>query len=352
LSGFLIIRKLQFGDLAWSFFATSLVVSALFSLVRGGDAMTSVTQVLLHSSTLFLGSFMLTEPLTMPSTKRYQVVFGGVVGFLAVPQFSFFGLSFAPEFALCAGNIFAYVVSPKEKLFLTLQEQIRTSVDSFDFIFRPQRKLSYLPGQYMEWTVPHAHSDARGNRRYFTLASSPTEETIHLGVKLSPNGSSYKKALQTLDQQTIVVGAQLAGEFTLPKNPNQKVAFLAGGIGITPFRSMIKYVIDTGEKRNIVLLYSNKTVDEIAYADVFSIAQQQGMRVYYTLTDREHIPASWQGYVGRVDAAMLKQAIPDYQDRHFYLSGPHAMVQGYEQVLHQLGVKKSMIKKDYFPGLV
>jgi ferredoxin-NADP reductase len=352
LGGFFIIRKLQFVDLAWSFLGTSLVVSVLFGLIRGGDPVTSVIQVILHSSTLFLGSYMLTEPLTMPATKRYQMVFGGIVGLLAVPQFALFGFSFTPELALCVGNLFAYIVSSKDKLFLTLQEKVHISSDSFDFIFHPQKKLSYLPGQYMEWTVPHAQSDSRGIRRFFTLASSPTEETIRLGVKFSQGGSSYKKALQSLNQQTIVVGSQLAGEFTLPKNLNQKVAFLAGGIGITPFRSMIKYVLDKGEKRDIVLLYSNKTMEEIAYTDIFSAAQSKGIRVFYTLTGREHIPANWQGYVGRVDAAMLKQAIPDYQDRHFYLSGPHAMVQGYEQVLHQLGVKKSMIKKDYFPGLV
>ena len=352
ISGILIFRKLHFAHLAWSFFAVSLVISILLSMINGSDPLRMLSLVILQSSLLFMGSIMLTEPLTMPPTKRLQVIYAGLVGLLAVPQLNLFGFYFTPELALCVGNVFSYIVSPKGRLALTLTEKITVAKGAVEFVFTPHRKLSYLPGQYMEWTVPHRSPDSRGNRRYFTLASSPTEDTIRLGVKISHNGSSYKKALTVLDKQTSIIGAQLAGEFILPKNPKEKLVFLAGGIGITPFRSMIKYLLDTNESRDIVLCYANKSPDEIAYQDIFTKAQKKfSLKTVYTLTNSHAVPSGWQGAVGRIDAEMIRDEIPDFADRVFYLSGPQQMVQNYEKVLQHLGIRSSRIKKDFFPGL-
>ena len=97
----------------------------------------------------------------------------------------------------------------------------------------------------------------------------------------------------------------------MPKDKNQKLVFIAGGIGITPFRSMIKYLIDKNEQRPIVMLYANKHADEIAYADVFIQAQRQlGIKTIYTLTGEP--PANWQGSVGRIDTKMIQQGVPDF----------------------------------------
>ena len=101
------------------------------------------------------------------------------------------------------------------------------------------------------------------------------------------------------------------------------------------------------------MFYVNKRVDELAYIDVFNQAQQQlGIKMVYTLTERSAVPANWQGKVGRIDAAMIQQEVPDFRERTFYLSGPHAMVVAYEQVLRGMGIPAQQIKKDFFPGLV
>jgi len=352
LSGLLIIRKLRFYDLAWGFFMVTIVAALVIGALKGSSLQSSLTRVVMDSYMLFLGSIMVTEPLTMPPIKKLQMLYGGLVGFLAIPQVSILGFTFSPEMALCVGNIFAFLVSPKYKLVLMLTDRIQVAKGAMDFVFRPSQKISYMPGQYMEWTLSHPHFDSRGNRRYFTLASSPTEETIRLGVKFSENGSSYKRALTTLDNYTPIVAAQLSGEFTLPKNPKQKLAFFAGGIGITPFRSMIKYLLDINESRDIVLCYANKTEDEIAYRDIFDDAQKRfGTKVIYTLTDKQSIPANWSGAVGRIDEEMIKREIPDYKERLFYLSGPQTMVNSYEKVLKHMKVPHKNIKKDFFPGL-
>ena len=351
-SGFLIIRKLRFYHLALGFFVTAFIVCVVLSMIHGDSLTTALYKVIFDSHMLFLGSIMITEPLTMPPTNRLQMIYGGLVGFLAVPQISILGFTFSPELSLCIGNIFAYIFSPKWKLVLTLTDKVQLAKDAMEFAFKPAHKFSYLPGQYMEWTLPHTHFDARGNRRYFTLASSPTEKKLLLGVKFSHGGSSFKKALFALDTTTPLVAGQLSGEFTLPKDPKQKLAFFAGGIGITPFRSMIKYVSDTHESRDIVLCYSNKVAEEIAYKDIFDEAQKKfGLKVVYTLTDIHNIPHGWKGETGRIDEEMIKKEIPDFSERLFYLSGSQPMVNAYEKVLKKIGVSQKNVKKDFFPGL-
>ena len=150
-----------------------------------------------------------------------------------------------------------------------------------------------------------------------------------------------------------MMAGQIAGDFTLPDDPEQKLVFIAGGIGITPFRSMLKYLLDMREPRDIVLLYTNKTANEIAYKDILNEAQKQlGIRVFYTLTDAEALPRNWNGFVGRIHEGTILRAIPDYQERTYYISGPPDMVRAYEHILKNMGIKQSQIKKDFFPGLV
>ena len=353
IGGLLIVRKIHREDLVFSFFITALITMSLFTIINNGNLYTTYQRLFFNSSLFFLGFVMLTEPLTTPPTKNLQILYGALVGFLFVPQMNLFGIFSTPELALVIGNVFSYVVSPKQKLLLRLQQRIHFSSDMVDFVFSPNKKFSFRPGQYMEWTLPHKKPDSRGNRRYFTIASSPTEETVRLGVRFNPNGSSYKKMLAALDTQTPVVASQLAGDFTLPKNKNQKLAFIAGGIGITPFRSMIKYLLDTKETRDIVLFYANKTSEELMYVDIFNQAYQElGIRTFYTVTDESAVPQNWPGLVGRVDEHMIETEVPDYHERTFYLSGPHMMVTGFEKTLQKMGLRKNQIKKDYFPGFV
>jgi ferredoxin-NADP reductase len=204
----------------------------------------------------------------------------------------------------------------------------------------------------MEVTFAHPQPDSRGTRRFFTIASSPTEENLHLGVRFYTDGSSFKRALSRIDGRTTMLAGQVAGDFTLPHNPKQKLVFIAGGIGITPFRSMLKYLLDMHQPRDIVLFYVNRTADEIAYTDILSEAQTKlGIRVFYTLTNTEAHPRNWQGLVGRVDAHMLQKMVPDYDERIYYVSGPSEMVRASERMLKNMRLKNDQIKKDFFPGL-
>ncbi|MCL5746813.1 MAG: RnfABCDGE type electron transport complex subunit D [Patescibacteria group bacterium] len=350
LLGLLIVRKIKRYDLVFYFFSTSLLIMLGFNLIEGNNLFTTLKQIILFSPIFFFAFVMLTEPLTTPPTKKLQSIYAVLVGVLFTPQFHIGSFYTTPELSLVIGNAFSYLVSPKDKIISAIRQKIQIAPDMVDFFFIPKKKLAFIPGQYMEWTLPHKNPDSRGNRRYFTIASSPTEEAIRLGVRFYPNGSSYKKAMLAVGTDTPFVGAQLAGDFTLPKNINQKLIFIAGGIGITPFRSMIKYLIDIKEHRPIILFYVNRTIDEIVYRDVFDQAQEEGIKIVYALTDQTKLPPDWKGAVGRIDTDMITQAAPDFRERIFYLSGPRTMVTAYEETLKKMGIKENKIKTDFFPG--
>jgi ferredoxin-NADP reductase len=213
--------------------------------------------------------------------------------------------------------------------------------DTYDFIFAYDKPLNFTPGQYMEWTFEHPKSDDRGNRRYLSLASSPTEKDIRLGIKFGSPPSSFKRSLLALRRDQKIVAGQLIGDFTMPKNVNKKLVFIAGGIGITPFRSMLKYLIDRKQKRDIVVVYSAKNKNEFVYQDVLREAGDKlGIRTLFN-------ESAVQGHMGISEIA---KNIPDYKERTFYVSGSHGVVAAFEQTLKSMQIPVSQIVTDYFPG--
>ncbi len=353
VGGFLIARKIRQEDMVWYFCGTVLVLTGLFAIVQRQSLFSELQAIAVQSPLFFFALIMLTEPLTVPPTKLLRRVYAILVGVLFLPQVHLGTVYSTPEIALVVGNVFSYIVSPKQKVLLKLRKKIRMSPYIFDFVFKPSQKLAFLPGQYMEFTLAHDRPDSRGNRRYFTLASSPTENDVHVGVRFYEEGSSFKHAMYRIDNSGEIVAAQIAGDFTLPSDLKQKLVFIAGGIGITPFRSMLKYLLDKQQRRDIVLFYTNRSADEIVYTDILNAAfTKLGVKIFYTLTDETAIPRNWSGFVGRLDERMLMQAVPDYKERVYYLSGPPEMVNAYESVLKNMGVGNQQIKKDFFPGLV
>jgi ferredoxin-NADP reductase/Na+-translocating ferredoxin:NAD+ oxidoreductase RnfD subunit len=353
IGGVLLVRKLRQGEMVLLFVTTALVTVCIVSLLQGLSLIQELQQLLVASPLFFFAAIMLTEPLTAPSTQKLKRIYGVMVGVLFIPQMHLGPIYSTPELALVIANIYSYIVSPKQKVVLKLKSKRKMSSNIVDFTFKPSQRLAFAPGQYMEFTLAHQKPDSRGYRRFFTLASSPTEESLHLGVRFYADGSSFKKALYSIDGRTTMMAGQIAGDFTLPEDPEQKLVFIAGGIGITPYRSMLKYLLDVSEPRDIVLLYTNKTANEIAYKDILNEAQKQlGIRVFYTLTDAKALPRNWNGLVGRIHEGMILKTIPDYQVRTYYISGPPDMVRTYEYILKNMGVKQNQIKKDFFPGLV
>ncbi len=349
--GLLIVRKIRKFSMFFTFVTSSLVVMLTLGFINKVGLADLLTQAFTSWPLIFLGTVMLTEPLTTPPTRRHQMMYGGLVGGLFASQFHIGPVFSTPELALVVGNIFSYIVSPKDKLMLKFKQKLKVGSTVYEFIFESNKKLRFKAGQYLEWTLPHVHVDGRGNRRYFTIASAPTEDEVRLGVKVFDVSSSFKRALSAMQVGDPIAASQLSGEFTLPKNKKEKIVLIAGGIGVTPYRSMIKYLIDKGEKRDIVLLYACSSADDFAYKDLFDEATRKiGLKVVYIITNSKNVPQGWHGATGYIDASMLREYIEDYTSRKFYLSGPQKMVTSYYDTLIKMGLNRSNIVTDYFPG--
>jgi ferredoxin-NADP reductase len=353
LIGILVVRKIRRADLILSFLLTVLVAVAASDLLKNISPLTNIYRTIFQSAILFFALFMLSEPLTTPPTRRLRIAYGVLVGLFFIPALHFGPVYPTPELALILGNIFSYLASPKEKLLLKLKEKKHLAKATYEFSFALDRPFNFTPGQYMEWTLSHRDPDSRGNRRYFTLASSPTENELKLGVKFYPEPSSFKNRLLYLEPGEEIVASQCAGDFAMPKDVSKKLAFIAGGIGVTPFRSMIKYCLDNNEVRDIVMFYSNRSVEDVAYREIFAqAAAKMNIKTVYVLTDSNQVSDSPETRLGRLSADIIKTEALDYLDRIFYVSGPPALVSSFEKLLLNLGVPRKQIKIDFFPGFV
>ena len=350
IGGVLVLRKLRHTDLALAFLGVAMLSILAPVVISGGELLPALRSALVNASLFFFAFVMLTEPQTTPPRRLGRILYGAFVGFFFAPWVHIFSVYFTPELALVLGNVFSYLISPKFKAVLKLKEMREIAAGTYEFVFAGQTP-AFSPGQYAEWTLTSDTADARGNRRYFTLASSPTEPDVRLGIKFYEHPSAFKKILANFVPGSTVLAGSIAGDFTLPHDKNQKLVFIAGGIGVTPFRSMVKYLRDSREDRDAVLFYSNKSEAEIAYRDFFDAAAalQPGFRVVYTLTDKT-TPSSWTGERGYVDAAMIEREVPDYKERAFYISGPHLMVTAFHDTLRGMGIPRRNIRTDYFPG--
>lgn len=353
LGGLILLRKIEREDMIFNFLVIYLGLIAIPPFIHNtslSSIFSSFETTVFRSPLFFFSFIMLTEPLTSPFKTSQRRIYSGIVAFLyATPQLRLFGFAFTPELALCVGNIYSYIVNPKYKFFLRLQEKIKLSSDTYLFNFGKIPNFNFTPGQYMEWTLRHKNTDSRGNRRYFSIASAPSED-LQIAVKFYDNSSSFKRILHDLNNQNQIIASSLSGDFVLPKKEDVPIVFIAGGVGIAPFRSIIQNAIDRGKHLNIVLLFANRKKEDILFKDLLESARQFGISTIYTLTDSESIPSDWDQEVGRITASMIQKRIPDYESRIFYVSGPTPMVKASQNILRELNIPEKNIIVDYFPG--
>ncbi len=355
LGGYLIVRKTQREDMVATFLLTFFTITTfavLFTRPSFSSLMTAWVVGFVHSALIFFATVMFTEPLTSPGTRGGRRWFALATAILyATPQVPLFGQVLTPEMALALANFGAFLLWPHYRYTLTLAAKKLLAKDVYEFSFYlPEEKISYRPGQFMEWTLPHPKVDNRGNRRYFSLSSAPSEKTVSFAIKYYDPPSSYKRTLVALEPGGSIIATDVSGDFTLPKNLSQPLVFVAGGIGVAPFRSMLKAIVDRGERVNLTILYVNRRADEIAYNDLFVRAAGLGIKTYYILTDAKSLPPGWKGGVGHVDAKMIAQLVPEYANSQFYLSGPQPMVEAAASALTNLSVPSQQIITDFFPG--
>ncbi len=349
IGGVLLTRKIGRGKMVYTFIGVYFILTILASFIHASSIQSTINLSLLSSPILFFAFVMITEPITSPSREKLQLIYATFAAFVfSTPELRIFNLGFTPELSLCGANLLSYIMSPNYRLELVLYKKEKLSQNTAYFMFKANKRIKYISGQYMEWMLPHKHTDDRGNRRFFSIASSPTENNVALLARFYEESSSYKKSLYNLEPGEKIIVSELSGDFILSLKDKNPIVFIAGGVGIAPFRSMIRYIIDKRLNVDITILYSNKRYDDILFKDLFKEAKNYGVKTIYIITD--DIPSNWNGETGYITNNMIKSEVPNYLISNFYISGPQLMVDNMNHLLLDMGVKRKNIKEDFFPG--
>ncbi|MCM8782403.1 MAG: FAD-binding oxidoreductase [Candidatus Omnitrophica bacterium] len=206
--------------------------------------------------------------------------------------------------------------------------------------------IDFKAGQFMHISL----QEGEKYRRYLSISSSPTEQGyIEFTKKLTE--SDFSKALNNLRPGDIIRVQYPLGKFTLQDNGNpQRIAFLSGGIGITPIRSICKYVLDENLGTDIILVYANKTIADIAFREDFDAMQRQYSKLRITHILSEPAPG-FKCRLGLINANIIKEEIQDYPERKFFLCGPPAMVEAMRKTLElELNLPKQNVITENFVG--
>lgn len=222
-------------------------------------------------------------------------------------------------------------------------EVIQRTPDVKSVRFEKPQGFSYLAGQYVVLILGDSSNPMK---KPFTLSSSPTEGFLEITKKLT--GHPFSNALADLKPGDQVFINGPCGEFTFHE-VYKNIGMLSGGIGITPLRSMIKYLVDKKLSANIILLYSNSSENDIPFRDELEDAQRKNPNIKIINTITRPGP-DWKGITGRINAEMVKKFIPDFRERTFFTCGPLKMVDAMVSLLKELEVPEEQIKREIFPG--
>jgi ferredoxin-NADP reductase len=207
---------------------------------------------------------------------------------------------------------------------------------------------NFQAGQFMQVTLAVNGCE---QSKYFSFSSSPTEKGCFEFTK-KMTGSEFSKTLERLKAGDTLSVKMPMGKFVLDETAS-KHAFLSGGIGITPIRSMLKDALDRRLPIDAVLFYSNRSPEDIVFrTELEEMAKiRKDFKVVLSLDTREACPSGWKGKCGFISAGMIREELPDYAERIFYVCGPPVMVKSISSILEdQLKVPAGKIKKENFAG--
>jgi len=188
------------------------------------------------------------------------------------------------------------------------------------FTFRTERPLNFEAGQYIFFNF---RLGGKEYAKHFTISCSPTRSNLELTTIMS--GSDYKKALDSLEEGHEIELMGPMGEFTLKKAGNKKTIFLAGGIGITPVRSMLQFLADSWIDREIVLFYSNRNIEKIVFRhELEELAGKiPSLKIIHTLTElSENEKEKWRGETGFINGEMIARNAKGLKEAVFFVVGP------------------------------
>lgn len=222
------------------------------------------------------------------------------------------------------------------------------AIGTLQVTFQISEQFTFKPGQYVFVTLTDPpYPDERGNKRHFSIVNSPSEKGI-ITIATRLRDSGFKKSLQQLPIGTEVELGPIAGVFTLPEDTKKSLVFIAGGIGITPFMSMLRYIKEGGLPYQITLVYSNRDRGSTPFLEELQNLAQvlPNLKLILTMTD----DASWDGEKRKVDSQFIKDYFPNLNENFYMVVGPPPMVEAVEKALKEAGVLSENLKIENFTG--
>ncbi|MGE5245390.1 MAG: FAD-dependent oxidoreductase [Betaproteobacteria bacterium] len=227
----------------------------------------------------------------------------------------------------------------------------RIAADAASFTFELHDTFSFEAGQTCDFTIPSPrYQDERGSTRTFSIASSPGD-IPRLLVATRLTGSAFKRTLLEAGAGLEVEVDGPYGSFVLHKNTARPAVFFAGGIGITPFRSIVKDATERHLAHRMLLFYSNRTAASTAFLSDLEGWQRTNpkFRLIATITDAPP-GGQWSHETGMMDAAFIKPHLGDASNAIYYLAGPAGFVKGMQAALEKLEADPDDIRTEEFPG--
>jgi glycine betaine catabolism B len=254
------------------------------------------------------------------------------------------------------------------QLELTLIEKDKVEgTDVMSFKFSKQNDqvenkmvFDYTAGQFAFFDIGEVYDDPKGPIRHFTISSSPTENFIMFSTRI--RDSPYKKRLSTLEEDAKVKVRGPEGQFVLHQDYSKPAVFLSGGIGVTPFRSMIKYATDKRLPTRITMFDSNRDRSNILFKEEFDdwAGINKNLKLIYTINEDDQKEQSisstendWKGEYGRINKAMILKYLDTnvLNNSIFYICGPPGMLKAMQALLQEeLNIPKDRIKIEEFTG--
>jgi len=233
---------------------------------------------------------------------------------------------------------------------IRLKAQRPEAPDVISFVFDLcGQPLPYRPGQFVFFELDElAFPDERGKRRHFTISSAPTEQgIIMLTTRL--RGSGFKETLRHAQPGYELTVETPRGSFVVPDGETRQHVFIAGGIGVTPYRSILRNAVDIGAPIDALLLDFNRAFVDVSFRAEFEAiaAGMSSIRFVPVLSEPE---PGWTGERGRLDERLLRRHVSDIGGSLFWVSGPPPMVTSSMEAVAQLGVAPDAMREDSFTG--
>ena len=234
---------------------------------------------------------------------------------------------------------------------LKLARRTEVAEGTLAFALEKPAGFEFKPGQSADLTLLNpSETDAEGNIRTFSIASAPSENELLFATRL--RDTAFKRVLRNMPLGTAIKVDGPMGSFNLHKNPAKPGVFLAGGIGITPFHSMIRDAPKTKDPHQLYLFYSNRRPEDAAFMDELQTlgGQNPNFHLIATMAEMEKSNKPWNGERGFIDAAMLKRHLPALNGPIYYIAGPPGMVAAMREMLTKAGVDEDDIRAEDFAG--